>query len=116
MIPILSQNWAFSVSPEIDITLEQQRLATEGPLYQVIIHNDNVTPMDFVLHILISVFFLAGPHALQIMYTAHFHGSAYVQTLPKPEAQKRVGLAHFSARLSGYPLEFSILPESGNHP
>ena len=107
---------AASIAPQIEIIQEQQRQATEGPLYRVIIHNDDVTPMDFVLHILISVFFLTGPHALQVMYTAHFHGSAYVQTLPKLEAQKRIGLAHFSARLSGYPLEFSIKPETGSRP
>lgn len=85
---------------------------TEPPLYQVIIHNDDVTPMDFVIQILMSVFHLSGAHALQVMYTAHHHGSAYVQTLPKPEAQKRTGLAHFSARLNGYPLEFSLKPET----
>jgi ATP-dependent Clp protease adaptor protein ClpS len=72
--------------------------------------------MDFVLHILISVFHLNGAHALQVMYTAHFHGSAYVQTLPKPEAEKRIGLAQFSARLNGYPLEFSLQPETGDRP
>ena len=102
------------IVPQIEITQEQQRATTEGPLYRVIIHNDDVTPMDFVLQILISVFHLTGAHALQVMYTAHFHGSAYVQTLPKPEAEKRIGLAHFSARLNGYPLEFSLQPETGN--
>lgn len=104
------------IDPQIEITQEQQLASTEGPLYRVIIHNDDVTPMEFVLHILISVFNLTGAHALQVMYTAHFHGSAYVQTLPKPEAEKRIGLAHFSAGLNGYPLEFSLQPETGNRP
>lgn len=104
------------IDPQIEITQEQQLASTEGPLYRVIIHNDDVTPMDFVLHILIRVFNLTGAHALQVMYTAHFHGSAYVQTLPKPEAEKRIGLARFSARLNGYPLEFSLQPETGNRP
>ena len=104
------------IAPQIEITQEHQRATTEGPLYRVIIHNDDVTPMDFVLHILVSIFNLTSAHALQVMYTAHYHGSAYVQTLPKTEAQKRVGLAQFSARLNGYPLEFSLQPESGNRP
>jgi ATP-dependent Clp protease adaptor protein ClpS len=101
------------IAPQIEIMQEQQRATTEGPLYRVIVHNDDITPMDFVLQILISIFHLTGAHALQVMYSAHFHGSAYVQTLPRPEAQKRIGLAHFSARLNGYPLEFSLRPESG---
>ena len=39
------------------------------------------------------------------------HGLAHVQTLPKAEAQRRVGMAHTSARLHGYPLQFTIEQE-----
>ncbi len=81
------------------------------PLYRVIIHNDDVTPMDFVVHILKQVFFVGGPDALNIMFTAHYTGAAYVQTLPKGEAQGRVNKAHFAAGLEGYPLHFSLEPE-----
>jgi ATP-dependent Clp protease adaptor protein ClpS len=95
--------------PEIIEKQEQQ--AVEGPLYDVIIHNDDVTPMDFVVTILLSIFQLAGIRAAQVMYTAHHNGSAYVQTLPKAEAVRRVGLAHMSARLNKYPLEFTIQPQ-----
>ena len=101
------------IIPEIETVQERKLTTSEGPLYQIFIHNDDVTPMDFVIHILASIFKLDTAHALQVMYTAHHHGAAYVQTLPKPEAQKRVGLAHLSARLNGYPLEFSIKPEAG---
>ena len=90
--------------PEIQIDEE----TTQGPLYRVIIHNDDVTPMNYVVHILLAVFLLSGPGAVQVMYTAHYHGSAYVQTLPKAEAEKRVTQAHMSARLAGYPLMFTV--------
>jgi len=81
------------------------------PLYRVIIHNDDVTPMDFVVYILERIFFVTGPDAVTIMLTAHYKGNAYVQTLPKSEAQSRVNKAHFAAGLEGYPLHFSIEPE-----
>ena len=81
------------------------------PPYRVIVHNDDVTPMDFVTHILVTVFFIPAENALIIMYTAHLNGSAYVQTLPKPEARKRISQAHFAARMQGYPLQFSMEPE-----
>jgi ATP-dependent Clp protease adapter protein ClpS len=42
------------------------------------------------------------------MYTAHYHGSAYVQTLPRQEAVRRVWMVEMTARLNGYPLKFSI--------
>lgn len=81
------------------------------PNYWVIIHNDDVTPMDFVVHILASIFQVDGPAAVHIMYTAHYHGSAYVQCLPKQEAQNRIGRAQFAAGIEGYPLRFSMEPE-----
>ncbi len=82
-----------------------------GPMYWVILHNDDVTPMDFVVHVLVSIFQIDGLAAIQVMYTAHFNGSAYIQCLPKPEALNRIGRAHFAAGIKGYPLHFSIEPE-----
>jgi len=84
--------------------------STEAPLYDVIIHNDEITPMDFVVHILNTIFSVPNPNASSIMYAAHLNGEAYVQTLPKAEAQRRVNKARFAARLQRYPLEFSVEP------
>lgn len=81
------------------------------PLYRVIIHNDNITPMDFVTHILVTVFFVPHENAMTIMYAAHLNGAAYVQTLPKLEAKRRINKALFAARLQGFPLEFSMEAE-----
>ncbi len=88
----------------------QEQPGTEPP-YRVIVHNDDVTPMDFVTHRLVTVFLIPQENALTIMYTAHLNGAAYVQTLPKAEARKRINKAHFAARLQGYPLEFSMEAE-----
>jgi len=95
-------------APEIQRDAQYEEQAAEEPPYRVIIHNDDVTPMDFVIGVLLTIFLLAGPRAIQVMYTAHIHGSAYVQTLPKPEALLRVHQAELSARLEGYPLRFTI--------
>ena len=70
--------------------------------------NDDYTPMDFVIHVLVTVFQLPSPNAVQVMYGAHTNGKAYVQTLPLDEARRRVGQARFAARLRGFPLEFSM--------
>lgn len=99
------------VAPEIQIIEEQEEETELEPLYRVIIHNDDVTPMDFVVQILKTIFYLSNPKAAEIMLTAHFYGTAYVQTLPKSEAEKRINKAHFAAGLEGYPLHFSMEPE-----
>jgi ATP-dependent Clp protease adaptor protein ClpS len=97
------------VTPEIQI-IEETETELE-PLFKVIIHNDNVTPMDFVVHILKTCFYLSNPQAADIMLTAHVYGSAYVQTLAKSEAQKRIDKAHAEAHNAGYPLKFTMEPE-----
>jgi ATP-dependent Clp protease adaptor protein ClpS len=98
-------------TPEIQIVGEEQEETELEPLYRVLIHNDHVTPMDFVVQILTTVFYLPNDKAIDIMMTAHITGIAYVQTLPKTEAEKRINKAHFAAGLEGYPLHFSMEPE-----
>ena len=95
--------------PLIEI-VEETKTELE-PLFRIIIHNDDVTPMDFVVHVLITIFVLAQPDAMEAMLIAHIKGAAYVQTLPKTEAEKRINKAHFAAGLEGYPLHFSLEPE-----
>ena len=95
--------------PEIKI-IEETETELEPP-YRVIIHNDDITPMDFVVHILESIFMLGSDRAAQVMLTAHINGSACVQTLPKTEAENRINKAHFAAGMEGYPLHFSMEPE-----
>lgn len=98
-------------APDVSHQEEELPDITEEPPYKVIIHNDEVTPMNFVVNILLSVFLLAGPRAVQVMFTAHINGSAYVDTLPKSEALKRIHQAHVTSRLAGYPLLFTMEQE-----
>ena len=92
--------------PEIQI-IEETDTELE-PLYTVTIHNDDVTPMDFVVEVLKQIFFLGNDRAAEIMLAAHIKGSAYVQTLPKPEAENRIERAHYAANAEGYPLHFTM--------
>lgn len=95
--------------PSIEINPDQE---TElEPLYRVLIHNDDVTPMQFVTHLLVTIFCLGYPEAVEIMLYAHNHGMSVVQILPKAEAEQRINKAHFAAGLEGYPLHFSLEPE-----
>ena len=97
--------------PEIQVGEEQQQQTAYEPLYRVIIHNDDVTPMDFVVHVLSNIFMLPPQDAVRIMFRAHYRGQAVVQILPRSEAEKRINKAHFAAGLEGYPLHFSMEAE-----
>jgi ATP-dependent Clp protease adaptor protein ClpS len=98
-----------SILPDIQI-LEETETELED-LYRVIIHNDSITPMDFVVRVLTEIFFLGTPNAMEIMLKAHITGTAYVQTVSKSEAEKRIHKAHSLADAEGYPLQFSMEPE-----
>ncbi len=82
-----------------------------GEAASVFIHNDDVTPWDFVVYVLRAVFFLAPFTAERITAQAHHHGLAHVVTLPVEEAKYRVGQAHSLARAASYPLHFTIETE-----
>lgn len=82
-----------------------------GGLWAVVIHNDDATPMDFVVQILRFVFDLAMVRAQAVMLKAHYTGTARVVALPHEEAKYRVGQAHGLARAEGYPLTFTIEPD-----
>ena len=98
-------------SPQIIPEEETEtREVTERP-YRVLIHNDEVTPYDFVIVVLVRIFQIGPLDAEAITWAAHTDGIAQVAVLPLSEANKRVGRAHFAAALEGYPLSFSIEPE-----
>jgi ATP-dependent Clp protease adaptor protein ClpS len=79
-----------------------------NPDYHVIMHNDNVTPMDFVVHLLNTLFEHPIHLAVQLMLEVHHTGSAVVATLPLEVAELRCEQVHALARPRGYPLSCSI--------
>jgi ATP-dependent Clp protease adaptor protein ClpS len=99
--------------PEIEEErqLEEETESALEPPYKVLIHNDDVTPYEFVVHILNSIFQIKPLAAELITYTAHVAGVALVTVLPRSEAESKVGKAHFAAGLEGFPLHFTIEPE-----
>ena len=107
--------FAVTGAPDIqeDVDTDQDRLTEEAlePMYRVLIHNDEVTPMEFVVMILQRIFGLTPGESEHVMFTAHYTGLAYVTSLPLNEAKSRVSKAHFAAQLEGYPLTFTIEPE-----
>ena len=82
------------------------------PMVRVLIHNDDVTPMGFVLHVLGEVFKLDHSRAHTIMMEAHETGVALVVIEPFERAELHVDQSRSLARPRGFPLTFSIEPEN----
>ena len=92
------------LQPGVEATPET-RLA---PLYRVLIHNDDVTPMAFVVRILNEVFHLSQARSIEVMFEAHHRGVAHVVTEPLERAEFHVDQARSLSRARTYPLTFSV--------
>ncbi|MBK8433866.1 MAG: ATP-dependent Clp protease adaptor ClpS [Chloroflexi bacterium] len=105
----MSNTWSTLSNPDIEWQLAED-VELEPP-YRVIIHNDDVTTFEFVIRVLQTIFGLNVMMAEQIANRTHTHGSAYVGTFPKSEAETKVNKTHFAAQLEGFPLRLTIEPE-----
>jgi ATP-dependent Clp protease adaptor protein ClpS len=78
--------------------------------WRVLLHNDPVTPMEYVVRILEDGFGLGWFQATRVMLTAHLMGRALVGVYAREEARGRVDAAHDRARVDSWPLRFSCEP------
>lgn len=83
-----------------------------APLWRVLIHNDDVTPMGLVVEVLSEVWKLGFLAASKVMREAHFKGVALVVVETREQAEFHIEQAHSIARGRGYPLAFSMEPEA----
>ena len=79
--------------------------------YKVIIYNDDFTTMDFVVDVLVSVFFKAKDEATAIMLSVHANGSAVVGIYSYDVAISKVRKATMMARKENFPLRLECKPE-----
>ena len=83
-------------------------VVSTGNMATILIHNDEVTPYDYVINILGDLFMLSEELADHVAWTAHNKGVAVVIVRPRAEAEKLVKVAHGRARMVRYPLTFSL--------
>ena len=83
----------------------------EPQRFKVIIYNDDFTTMDFVVHILKSVFFKSTTEAETLMLDVHHHGSATVGVYSYDIAKSTVRKATIMAREANFPLRLECKPE-----
>lgn len=93
-------------------TRERTRINIREPRhYQVIMHNDDFTPMDFVVELLRDFFHKDEIEAVHLMMMVHESGRASVGTYPRDIAASKVENATARAREEGYPFRMTIEEE-----
>jgi len=76
----------------------------EPEMFDVVIYNDDSTPMDFVTGILTEIFNKTRTDAVQLMLKIHHSGSAVAGTYTYEIAEQKGIDATNVARDNGYPL------------
>ena len=78
------------------------------PPYKVILLNDPVTTMEFVIRILIGLFGKDPTTAARLMWEVHSKGASHVATLPLEQAEFKQEQVHRAARTEGFPFRCVI--------
>ncbi|NLF19548.1 MAG: ATP-dependent Clp protease adapter ClpS [Lentisphaerae bacterium] len=86
----------------------RQTAVARPPLYRVLIHNDDYTPMAFVVSILREVFHHEDIDAVRIMLAVHKRGVGVAGVYPFQIAETKVSQVHRAARSEGHPLTCSL--------
>lgn len=92
--------------------IEKKKTAIKEPKepgkFKVVVFNDDVTPMDFVVAMLISIFKFEEKQAVQLTLEIHNQGSAIAGIYPYEIAEQKVIDATSMARSNGFPLLMKV--------
>jgi len=96
---------------EVGVLLEERTPETAKPsMYQVVLFNDDFTPMDFVVEILRVFFFKSKPKAMEIMLKIHLSGKGVCGIYTKNVAEMKVAQVRKHGEKNEYPLRCEMQP------
>ncbi|NJK42513.1 MAG: ATP-dependent Clp protease adapter ClpS [Aquincola sp.] len=91
------------------VVAEKQEQRVEPPkLYQVVMLNDDYTPMEFVVLVLQEHFLHDLETATQIMLKIHHEGRGICGVYSKDVAATKVELVQAAAKRAGHPLQCTM--------
>jgi len=83
---------------------ESQEKVEEPPLFKVLLHNDDYTTMEFVVHVLESVFNMPQDQAIQVMLNVHVKGVGIAGVFTYEVAEMKMTKTTALAREQEFPL------------
>ncbi|MFK8138813.1 MAG: ATP-dependent Clp protease adapter ClpS [Bdellovibrionales bacterium] len=90
------------------LEFDEKVKTSEPPMYKVIIHNDDYTPMDFVVYVLEEYFQRTEQEAHDIMLMVHHKGSGVAGIYPKDIAETKSMMVNQYSRENEHPLLTSV--------
>ena len=84
--------------------LAERPSTKKPPMYKVILLNDDYTPMEFVVEVLLVIFHKNKPEAMRIMLNVHNKGSGICGVYTLEVAEMRMNAVVRLAEQHSYPL------------
>jgi ATP-dependent Clp protease adaptor protein ClpS len=97
-----------TVDAEVVIDEKIKRIVKEPSKYNVIMLNDDATPMEWVMGILKEIFKHSDSNAEALTMTIHNEGSAVVGTYKYEIAEQKSVEAVAASRNHGFPLALKV--------
>lgn len=83
---------------------EAKPAVKEPPMYQVVLLNDDFTPMDYVVMVLMEFFAMTNERATKVMMQVHMSGKGICGVYTREIAETKVAQVNAHARTNDYPL------------
>lgn len=95
--------------------LTEERVKIKRPnMYKIVLLNDDYTPREFVVWVLIKVFYKSEHESLRIMLDAHTKGRSIIGIYTHDVARTKVIQVDKLAEQNGHPLKCVIEVEQGD--
>lgn len=96
-----------------DLSVQEAKPALKRPpLFQVVLLNDDYTPMDFVVQLLEMIFTMTREKATQVMLHVHTRGRGVCGVFTRDIAETKVEQVNTFAREHQHPLK-CIMEKAG---
>ena len=104
-LPLLMSNDQVDIGNEEDVLLAPEEPKLEVPsMYNVVMFNDDFTPMEFVVEVLETFFNKDREAATRVMLTVHTMGKAVCGSYTRDIAETKAAQVNQYARESQHPL------------
>lgn len=95
-------------SRDTELLSRSESKTREPRLYKVMLLNDDFTPMDFVVNVLMKFFQKSTEEATRIMLQVHYQGSGLCGIFPRDVAETKVTQVNQYSRGNGHPLKCQL--------
>lgn len=98
-----------TVSDNADVKVKEEDRVAYPSMYDVIFLNDDFTPMDFVIHILMSLFNHDEVQSENITHKIHDDGQGVAGSYFLEIAEQKCAEATLMARQNEFPLQIKVV-------